>query len=134
MLESPGHLRITDLESGESRLHSRLTNNPPNRSGFKPEILLDCGKLYKTFRINSYGDRGHAFDIDYQLDWSKPMAGSLRLGYITINPEAFSQPDLFYATHNGGHGLEYFKMTEPVNHGDAVSFLVSAKQVLGCNR
>ena len=60
------------------------------------------------------------------------MAGSLRLGYITINPEAFFQPNLFYATHNGGNDLEYFKMTEPINHGDAVSFLVSAKQALGC--
>jgi hypothetical protein len=52
--------------------------------------------------------------------------------YITLNPEAFSQPNLFYATHNGGRDLECFKMTEQVNHGDAVSFLVSAKQVLGC--
>ena len=60
------------------------------------------------------------------------MAGSLRLGYITINPEAFFQPNLFYATQNGGNDLEYFKMTEPINHGDAVSFLVSAKQALGC--
>ena len=95
------------------------------------EILLGCGKLYKTFSINSGGDQPY-IDIDYQLDWAKPMAGSLRLGYITINPEAFSQPNLFYATHNGGHEIEHFKMTKPINHGDAVSFLVSAKQALGC--
>ena len=34
--------------------------------------------------------------------------------------------------NNGGYDLESFKMTEPVNHGEAVSFLVSAKHVLGC--
>jgi len=129
VLESPGHRRITDLEPAEQVAVAYEQATESVR--IQTEILLDCGKLYKTFRINSREDQPYV-DIDYQLDWSKPMAGSLRLGYITINPEAFSQPDLFYATHNGGHDLEYFKMTEPVNHGDAVSFLVSAKQVLGC--
>ena len=60
------------------------------------------------------------------------MTGSLRLGHITLNPAAFSQKNLFYATHNGGHELEYFKVTESFNHGDAVSFLVSAKHLVGC--
>ncbi len=129
VLESPGHRRITDLEPVDQVTVAYEEATESVR--IQTEILLDCGKLYKTFHINSRGD-GSYVDIDYQLDWSKPMAGSLRLGYITINPEAFSQPNLFYATHNGGHDLEYFKMTEPVNHGEAVSFLVSAKQVSGC--
>ena len=129
VLESPGYRRITDLEPAEkiTVAYEQATESVRVQT----EILLDCGKLYKTFHINGHGDRPYV-DIDYQLNWSKPMAGSLRLGYITINPEAFSQPNLFYATHNGGYDLECFKMAEPVNHGDAVSFLVSAKQVLGC--
>ena len=128
VLESPGHRRITDLEPAEEATIAYEQATESVR--IQTEILLEFGKLYKTFRINGRGDRPYV-DIDYQLDWSKPMAGSLRLGYITLNPEAFSQPNLFYATHNGGHDLECFKMTEQVNHGDAVSFLVSAKQVLG---
>ena len=129
MLESPGYRRITDLEPAEqvSVAYEQATESVR----IQTEILLDCGKLYKTFSINSSGDQPY-IGIDYQLDWSKPMAGSLRLGYITINPEAFSQSKLSYATHNGGHDLEYFKMTEPINHEDAVSFLISAKQALGC--
>ena len=129
LLKSSGHRRISDLEPVEevTVAYEQATESVK----IQTEILLDCGKLYKTFRINSHGDLPHV-DIDYQLDWTKPMAGSRRLGYITINPEAFSQPNLSYATHNGGHNLECFKMTEPVNHGDAVSFLVSAKQALGC--
>jgi len=129
VLESPGYRRITDLEPAEEVAVAYEQATESVR--IQAEILLDCGKLYKTFRINSHGDQPYV-DIDYQLNWSKPMAGSLRLGYITINPEAFSQPNLFYATHNGGRELEYFKMTEPVNHGKSVSFLVSAKQVIGC--
>jgi len=129
VLESPGYRRITDLEPVE---HVTVDYEQASESvRIQTEILLDCGKLYKTFRINSREDQPYV-DIDYQLDWSKSMALSLRLGYITINPEAFSQPNFFYATHNGGHDLEYFKMTEPINHGDGVSFLVSAKHVLGC--
>ncbi len=128
VLESPGHRRITDLEPVESL--SVAYEHDSESIRIQGKFQLDCGNLYKSFRI--YRGKDQPFiDIDYQLDWSKPMSGSLRLGYITINPEAFSQKDLFYATHNGGHDLEYFKMTDPVNHGDAVSFLVSAKQMLG---
>ena len=129
VLESPGHRRITDLEPTEKVTVAYEEATESVR--IQTAILLDCGKLYKTFRINGREEQPYV-EINYQLDWSKPMAGSLRLGYITLNPEAFSQPNLFYATHNGGHELEYFKMTEPINHGDAVSFLVSAKHVLGC--
>ncbi|MCD6440782.1 MAG: glycoside hydrolase family 57 [Candidatus Marinimicrobia bacterium] len=129
VLESSGHRRITDLEPAEQVTVAYEQATESVR--IQTEILLDCGKLYKTFRINGRKEQPYV-NIDYQLDWSHTMAGSLRLGYITLNPEAFSQPNLFYATHNGGHDLEYFKMTEPINHGDAVSFLISAKQVLGC--
>jgi hypothetical protein len=129
VLESPGHRRITDLEPVESV--SVTYEHGSESIRVQGKIRLDCGELHKSFRI--YRGKEQPFiDIDYQLDWSKPMAGSLRLGYITINPEAFSQSNLFYASHNGGHEIEHFKMTEPINHGEAVSFLISAKHVLGC--
>jgi hypothetical protein len=129
VLESPGSRRITDLEPVEpvSIDHEKATDSMMVQG----KIRLDCGDLYKSFRIYRRKDQPFV-DIDYELDWSKTMIGSLRLGYITINPELFSQPKLFYATHNGGYELEYFQMTDPINHGDAVSFLVSAKQALGC--
>lgn len=60
------------------------------------------------------------------------LVGSLRLGHTTINPEALSQKDLFYSVHNTGNDPEYFKMIESVSYGDAVSFLIPAKHVLGC--
>jgi len=129
VLESPGHRKITDLEPVEDM--SVAYEHDSESIRVQGKIQLDCGYLYKSFRIHRRKDQSF-IDINYQLDWSKPMVGSLRLGYITINPEAFSQQNLFYATHNGGHELEYFKITEPINHGEAVSFLISAKHVLGC--
>ncbi|MFH1634926.1 MAG: hypothetical protein ABIG63_13105 [Chloroflexota bacterium] len=55
------------------------------------------------------------------------FAEKLRWMKLSLN-----QPNLFYAAQNGGYDLERFKMTNPINHGEAVSFLVSAKHVLGC--
>jgi len=129
VLESPGHRRITDLEPVRSIAVEYEQISESIR--VQGKIRLDCGELYKSFRIYRRKDQPF-IDIDYQLDQTHILPGSLRLGYITINPEAFSQQGLFYAVHNGGNDLENFKMTEPINHGEAVSFLVSAKQVLGC--
>ncbi len=100
--------------------------------------------------------------LDYRLEWTSPMLGSLRLGHVTINPDAFTRDQPFYATHNGGYALENFRMSEAsgskgeresgeacertgaresaweinngetIDHSDAISFLVSAKQALGC--
>ncbi len=129
VLESPGHRRITDLEPVESV--SVTYDHYSESIRVQGKIRLDCGDLYKSVRI--YNGNGRPFvDIDYQLDQAHLLPGSLRLGYITLNPEAFTPKDLFYAVHNGGSDLEYFKMTEPVNHGNAVSFLVSANHLLGC--
>jgi hypothetical protein len=58
--------------------------------------------------------------------------GSLRLGFITLNPAAFERESLFYRTHNGGRQPETFPLAgTTVDHGEAVSFLVSARQGLG---
>jgi len=129
VLESPGHRRITDLEPVESL--SVAYEQDSESIMVQGKIRLDCGDLYKSFRI--YRGKGQPFiAIDYQLDRPQILPGSLRLGYITINPETFSQQSMFYAAYNGGYDLERFKMTEPINHGEAVSFLVSAKHVIGC--
>ncbi len=57
--------------------------------------------------------------------------GSLRLGHITLLPDAFDGTDLTFATNNGG-GAEQFSLAEQkVEHGAPVSFLVSASCALG---
>ena len=70
--------------------------------------------------------------IDYLLDWPVIPVGSLRLGHVTLNPEAFDLSSLYFRTHNGGCKSETFAATQKaVSHGEATSFLVSAKQGLG---
>jgi hypothetical protein len=58
--------------------------------------------------------------------------GSLRVGNITLNPEAFERRTLFYRTHNGGYGKESFPLQDDdVDHGKSVSLLVSATNGIG---
>lgn len=129
VLESSGYRRITDLEPADKL--SIHYDHATELVGIRTEIPLICGKLYKTLRIGAI-DNQPSIMLDYLMEWSKPMFGSLRLGHITINPDAFSPERLFYATQNGGYELETFRISDLIDHGDAVSFLVSAKQVLGC--
>jgi len=129
VLESPGHRRITDLEPVES--YAVSCEESTGAVMIQARIPLECGMLDKVLQINGRDKSPHV-DLEYQINWEEPMAGSLRLGYITLNPDVFSQPDLFFETHNGGYSLERFAMDRSINHGEAVSFLVSARHVIGC--
>jgi len=81
------------------------------------------------------------------LEWVRPMvldgryhvavsgdvpAGSLRLGHITLAPEAFDRDTLYYATHNGGREMERFSLAgHAVDHGAPVSLMVTASTCVG---
>ena len=67
-----------------------------------------------------------------QLQWEQLPIGSLRLGHITLNPEAFDSAKLFFETHNGGFAAERFAVRQKgIEHGRSVSFLVSSSSALG---
>ena len=71
-------------------------------------------------------------ELSWTLRWRELPDGSLRLGHLTLNPEAFDQATLWYATHNGGAALERHLLAgTSVDHGAPVSALVSARQGLG---
>ncbi|MEZ4483733.1 MAG: hypothetical protein R2864_03775 [Syntrophotaleaceae bacterium] len=70
--------------------------------------------------------------LDYFFHWPRIPVGSLRLGHVTLNPEAFNLDDAYFACHNGGVNRERFAIGQaPIFHGEPSSFLVSAKQGLG---
>jgi hypothetical protein len=124
ILESPGQSKITDL-------------NPANPC---IEHLRDCMRICSVIStcagpikkcIDVYYD-SPAVGLNYQLDWETMPIGSLRVGNITLNPEAFERRTLFYRTHNGGYGKESFPLQDDdVDHGKSVSLLVSATNGIG---
>jgi hypothetical protein len=91
-------------------------------------VKTSLGEISKSIYI--YNGRPE-IEILFDLDWTNMPVGSLRLGTITLNPEAFVKENLYFQACNGG-SLETFPTGgHEIDHGKAVSFLVSAQSGLG---
>jgi hypothetical protein len=120
--------KITDLET----VDPVIEDNQDGTLRISGTVVTPLGDVDKYIEISS-DEAGAAFvRISYQMNWERKPLGSLRLGAVTLNPEAFDPDTLFFATHNGGKTLETFALeSTPVNHGNPASFLVSANAGLG---
>jgi hypothetical protein len=124
VFEGAGVRKVTDLESCEP-----TTAWVDDRLEVSANIATALGNIRKVWTFQT---DAAAVGLRYELNWSKPLLGSLRLGHVTLMPQAFAKDSLFYATHNGGKALEKFTPTaERIEHGRPVSFLVSASHALG---
>ena len=124
VFQPPGHHQITDLSAvsvfrREEEAGTRLTTTIPTA----------LGDIEKSVRLHRDRPR---LDLELRLRWRPPPLGVLRLGHITLNPEAFAADRLWYATHNGGPEPERFELSGgDFDHGRAVSHMVSAASALG---
>jgi hypothetical protein len=123
VIELPSeHRRITDLEPVAPRLV--VESRALVVDGVVPTPL---GPIHKRVRI--------AFDrprVDYETafpGWQRPR-GTLRLGHITLRPDAFCGP-LFYQTCHGGSTPERFLLQVNCLQDEPVSSLVSCATGLG---
>jgi len=124
VFESPGRSKVTDLNLVEPTIEW-----DDDSLVIKGSIRTTLGLVEKQWRIDPA--RGSVI-LRYRLHWKNIGPGSLRLGYLTLNPEAFSGERLVYETHNGGRNKELFGMANSnFDHGAPVSFLISANQALG---
>ena len=122
--EAPLREKVTDLEP-MTPLFS-VTSDVVTVRGSCTTAL---GTIEKAVAIDP---RAGAVEISWTLRWHELPAGSLRLGHLTLNPEAFDADTLWFATHNGGASLERHRLTGmSIDHGAPVSALVSAGQGLG---
>jgi hypothetical protein len=123
--ESPLTHKLTDLE----RVQAIAGMDEHRRLRALARIATDRGPIEKAIRLDP---QSGAVEIEWTLHWSALPNGVLRLGYVTLLPEAFAAGSLWYATHNGGRELEVNPITGPAfDHGAAVSALVSCQQALG---
>lgn len=125
VFESHGRPKVTDLTPVEPSLRWH-----PEEGVVTITATFDTplGKLTKQISVHPQQEK---VSIDYEFDWPLIPLGSLRLGNITVNPEAFDVQSLFFRTHNGGDRSETFPVAgKRVFHGESTSFLVSAKQGL----
>jgi hypothetical protein len=124
VFEAPGEHKVNDLEWGRAQ----VWQEGGDTLAFA-RIDTPKGPIEKTMRFHA-GKPQIDFDIAFHWDdWGK---GSLRLGHITLLPDAFDWQQLSLTTHNGGKDPETFTLAgETVEHGAPVSFLVSASHGLG---
>jgi len=121
--ESPLAHKITDLE----RVRPAVGRDAQGRLCAWARIATELGPIEKAVRLDPAG-----VELEWVLRWPELPLGSLRLGHITLLPEAFQARTLWYATHNGGFELERHRVAGPAfDHGAAVSALVSCRQGLG---
>jgi len=124
VLEPLGEHKVTDLDWVTPRVEQ-----PPNHVCIEGEIATRLGPVRKRVRVCAHESR---VKIEYEFDWEQVPAGSLRLGHITLVPEAFDRDTLYYATHNGGLDMERFELSgHAVDHGTPVSLLVTAATCVG---
>ena len=123
--ERIGDHKITDLEPVAPAIRRF-----PDRLSIKAKIPLPIGPIEKTVTIYMKEPR---IDLSWQPLYFNQALAVLRMGHITLNPEAFCRDQLFFASHNGGRDLETYYPPRgcAIEHGRPVSFLVSASQALG---
>jgi hypothetical protein len=125
ILESPGQPKITDLSAVEPIIG---TDDDGVSAILAGAIETPLGPIRKKIRVNPQGDLA----LEYGLEWDDMPPGCLRMGHITLNPEAFDSAQLCFECQNGGFRMERFAVgSARIEHGRSVSFLVSASSALG---
>jgi Glycosyl hydrolase family 57 len=123
--ESPLTHKLTDLE----RVQPEVGLDGRGRLCALARIATELGPIEKAIRLDPDGG---AVELEWALHWGELPLGSLRLGHMTLLPEAFAAQTLWYATHNGGAELETHRIGGAgFDHGAAVSALVTCRQGLG---
>ncbi|MBI2353853.1 MAG: glycoside hydrolase family 57 [Deltaproteobacteria bacterium] len=126
VFETPGRPKVTDLVP----VTTDIGWNAATEEVIVAAIVeTPFGKILKRVTI---GIRQGVITLHYKFFWKMVPVGSLRIGNVTLNPEAFCQDQLYYRTHNGGAEMEAFDVAgKRISHGEPTSFLVSAKQGIG---
>lgn len=122
--EEPGEHKITDLDWAQTRIETAANGDVL----VEGRIDTPRGPITKHMRFCAAAPR---VEFDLQFAWESWGKGVLRLGHLTLLPEAFAMKDLVLATNNGGAREEYALAGQVIDHGAPVSFLVSSSFGLG---
>jgi hypothetical protein len=125
VFEAPGEHKVTDLEW----CVPHVAKDANGDTVVSACIETPKGPIEKTIRFFTTEPR---VEFDIAFHWSDWGKGSLRLGHITLLPDAFDWASLSLTTHNGGKNPETFSLNgRTVDHGAPVSFLVSCSHGVG---
>jgi hypothetical protein len=124
VFEAPGEHKLTDLDWCDTHI-ARDASRDVIVHGM---VQTPRGAIEKQMRFCAAAPRVE-FDLTFHWrDWGK---GVLRLGHITLLPEAFNIAQLSLTTCNGGAAERFALAGQTIDHGAPVSFLVSSSHGLG---
>jgi len=130
VFDLPGRAKVTDLMPVEPEIGTDADLGAIVRA----RIDTPLGPIWKELSLSP---DAATLKCRLTFDWPEWPRGSLRVGNLTLHPEAFDRETLDYRTHNGG-GLERFPLGKAngspsgeVDHGAPISFLVSSRCGLG---
>lgn len=123
VIEMPGErTRVTDLEWVSPNIRQQGSELLIGAT-----ISLPQGALEKTIAIDV--ETGQV-KLTYNFQRFERPLGIVRVGIVTLLPEAFLQPLAVHCV-NGGGKAESFSLDQVVNHGRAASTLVSSTAAFG---
>jgi hypothetical protein len=126
VFEAPGQSKVTDLDWVLPLIER---DNATHTVTLEAEIATRLGPIHKRLTIHGREPR---IDFDFVFHWPEWGNGSLRAGHFLLRPDAFDWPSLSVSTRSGGEHIETFSLDgNAIDHGAAVSFLVSATTGLG---
>ncbi len=126
VFEGPGEPKVTDLERCAPQI---ALDEESGRVTLTAVHETPLGRVTKTVTVPPDAAR---IEIAQTFDWPAWGKGSLRLGHVTLKPDAFDTARLAYRTHNGGADEEIFPLDgRTVDLGHAVSFLISCRAGIG---
>ncbi|HDH06705.1 MAG TPA: glycoside hydrolase family 57 [Nitrospirae bacterium] len=125
-----GQPKITDLEKVEIMdKKSGVRSQKSEVRTLSCSVRTSFGIIYKTIYI--FEDKPK-IEIEYVFEWSGLKDASFHAGIVTLNPEAFDEDTLYYATHNGGPEEKYYLKGHEFNHSQPVAqSMISATHCLG---
>jgi hypothetical protein len=123
IIELPGErTRLTDLEWIKPEIR-RLGDDVL----ISATVPLPQGRLRKTVAVSLTEER---ISLRYEFDGYPRPLGMVRVGIITLLPDAFQLP-LELRCVNGGPALESFRLDQPCAHGSPASAFVSSNAGFG---
>lgn len=125
VFEGSSESKVTDLE----RCSPEIVIDETGAVVLTAAIATPLGPIRKTLTIPPGQPR---LEIEMAFDWPNWGRGSLRLGHVTLKPDAFDMAALRYRTQNGGRVAETFDLAgQIVDLGAPVSFLISCRAGVG---
>ncbi len=126
VFEVPGEAKVTDLERVQPHVEIDPKNGDVRLSAM---IETRLGPIRKVITVSNSLRSVH---FNTSFGWQIDKTACLRIGGITLNPEAFNTDELTYRTHNGGPDWEEFALKgKVVDHGAPISLQVSANCAVG---